>query len=165
MVEHGKVVMAMLSPFGDSIRGVAAAGSARTDKISHAVGGKRIIVIRKISLVRATAFYGAAFHLTKSAEAHTAFRDSAVVHTKLAGDADLCPGRFFRKTIRFSATVVNLFDFRPHFLKMCPDTICAEAYHRGDRWAAITALPTGAHANVVIFKESFSTNVHCIAIK
>ena len=46
MVEHGQVVVAMFSPFGDSIRGVATARAARTNKVSHAVGGKRIIVIR-----------------------------------------------------------------------------------------------------------------------
>jgi hypothetical protein len=44
--------------------------------------------------VGTTAFYGAAFQATKSAEAHTAFGDSALVQTKLAGDAGLCPGRF-----------------------------------------------------------------------
>ena len=46
MVEHGQVVVAMFSPFGDSIRGVATVRAARTNKVSHAVGGKRIIVIR-----------------------------------------------------------------------------------------------------------------------
>ena len=126
MVEHGQVVMAMLSPFGDSIRGVATARAARTNKVSHAVGGKRIIVIRKIALVRTAAFYGAAFHSTKSAEAHAAFRDSALMHTKLAGDASLCPGRVFRKTIRLSATIVNRLNYRPHFFKISSDTIYAE---------------------------------------
>ena len=160
MVEHGQVVMAMLSPFGDSILGVATARAARTNKVSHAVGGKRIIVIRKIALVRTAAFYGAAFHSTKSAEAHAAFRDSALMHTELAGDASLCPGRVFRKTIRLSATIMNPLDFRPHFLKVGPDTICAEAYYSGDRCTAFAAMTARAQANVVIFKESFSTTVH-----
>jgi hypothetical protein len=127
MVEHGQVIMAMLRPFGDSIRGVATARAAGTNKVSHAVGGKWIIVIRKIALVRTAAFYGAAFHSTKSAEAHAAFRDSALVHTKLAGDTSLCPGRVFRKTIGLPATIVNPFDFRPHLFKIGPDTIYAEA--------------------------------------
>jgi hypothetical protein len=38
--------VAMFSPFGDSVFGVATARAARTNKVSHAVGGKRIIVIR-----------------------------------------------------------------------------------------------------------------------
>jgi hypothetical protein len=160
MVKDGQVVMAMLGAFGDSIFWVAAACAAGTNKISHAVGGKRVVVIRKIALVGAAAFYGTAFHLTKPAEAHTAFGDSALVQTKLAGDAGLCPGRFLRKTIRFPGAVVNLFDFRPHFLKMGSDTICAEAYYSGDRWTALAAMTARAHANAVVFKESFSTAVH-----
>ena len=165
MVKDGQVVMAMLGAFGDSIFWVATACAAGTNKISHAVGGKRVVVIRKIALVGTTAFYGAAFQATKSAEAHTAFGDSALVQTKLAGDAGLCPGRFLRKTIRFSSAVVNLFDFRPHFLKMGSDTICAEAYYSGDRWTAFAAMTARAHANVVVFKESFSTAVHDLVIK
>jgi hypothetical protein len=160
MVKDGQVVMAMLGAFGDSIFWVAAACAAGTNEISHAVGGKRVVVIRKIPLVGTTAFYGTAFHLTKPAEAHTSFRNSALVQTKLAGNAGLCPGRFFRKTIRFSSAVVNLFDFRPHFLKVGSDTICAEAYYSGDRWAAFAAMTAKAHANVVVFEESFSTAVH-----
>jgi len=165
MVKDGQVVMPMLGAFGDSIFGVATACAAGTSEISHAVGGKRVVVIRKIALVRTAAFYGAAFHATKSAIAHTAFGDSALVHTKLAGDAGLCPGRLFRKTIRFPGAVVNLFDFRPHFLKMGPDTICAEAYYSGDRWTAFAAMTAGAHANVVVFKESFSAAIHDLVIK
>ena len=165
MVKDGHVVMPMLGAFGDSIFGVAAACAAGASKISHAVGGKRVVVIRKIALVRAAAFYGAAFHATKSAEAHTAFGDSALVHTKLAGDSSFCPGRFFRKTIRFPGAVVNPFDFRPHFLKMGSDTICAEAYYSGDSRAAFAAMTARAHANVVVFKEAFSTAVHDLVIK
>ena len=115
--------------------------------------------------MRPAAFYGAAFHSTKSAEAYAAFRDSALVQTKLAGDTRLCPGRVFRKTVGLPATIVNPLDFRPHFFKMSPDTICAKAYYRGDRWTALAAMTAGAQANMVVFKESFSTNVHCIAIK
>ena len=160
MVEHGQVIMAMLSPFGDSIRGVATACAARTNKVSHAVGGKWIIVIGKIALVRTAAFYGAAFHSTKSAEAHSTFRDSALVHTKLAGDASLCPGRVFRKTIRLPATIVNPLDFRPHCLKIGPDTLHTEAYNSGDCCPALAAMTAGAQANMVVFKESFSTTTH-----
>jgi len=165
MVKDSQVVMAMLWAVRGCKFGVATACAAGTNKISHAVGGKRVVVIRKISLVRAAPFYGASFHSTKPAEAHTAFGDSALVHTKLAGDAGLCPGRFFRKAIRFPGAVVNLFDFRPHFLKMSPDTICAEAYYCGDCRAAFAALLAGTHANVVVFKEPFATDVHSIAIE
>ena len=160
MVEHGQVVVAMFSPFGDSILGVATARAARTNKVSNAVGGKRIIVIRKIALVWSAASYGAAIHSTKSAEAHAAFRDFALVHTKLAGDAGLCPGRVFRKTIRLPATIVNPLDFRPHCLKIGPDTIHTEAYYGGDCCTALAAMTAGAQTNTVVFEESFSTNVH-----
>jgi hypothetical protein len=165
MVKNGQVVMAMLGAVRGSIFGVATACAARTNKISHAVGGKRVVVIRKISLMRAAPFYGASFHSTKPAEAHTAFGDSALVHTKLASDAGLCPGRFFRKTIRFPGAMVDLFDFRPHCLKMSPDTICAEAYYRGDGRATFAAFLAGAHANVVVFKEPFSTSVHHLVLR
>ena len=157
--------MAMLRALGGSIFGVATTCAAGTNKISHAVGGKRVVVIRKIALVRAAAFYSAAFHSTKPTEAHTAFGDSALVHTKLARDSSFCPGRVFRKTIRFPGAVVHLFDFRPHGLKIGPDTICAEAYYTGDGKAAFAALSAGAHANVVVFKESFSTGVHDLVSK
>jgi hypothetical protein len=157
MVKDGQVVMAMLGAVGDSIFGVATACAARTNKIPHAVGGKWVVVIRKISLVRAAAFYGAVFHSTKPAEAHTALGDSALVHTKLAGDAGLCPGRFFRKTIRFPGAVVNPFDLQPHFLKMGPDTICAEAYYSGDSRAAFAAMAARAQA---IWKYSFANTGH-----
>ena len=129
MVENGQVVVAMFSPFGDSILGVATTCAARTNKVSYAVGGKRVIVIRKIALVRPAAFYGAAFYSTKSAEAHAAFRYSALVYTKLAGYAGLHPRRVCRKTIRLPAAIVNSLDFRPHFLKIGPYTIHAEAYY------------------------------------
>jgi hypothetical protein len=161
MVKDGQVVMAMLGAFGDSIFGVATACAARTNKISHAVGGKRVVVIRKIALVRAAAFYGAAFHSTKPAEAHTALGDSALVHTKPAGDAGLCPGRVFRKTIRLPAAIVNSFDFRPHFLKIGPDTICAEAYYSGDRWTAFAAMTARAHAKA---EYSFADAGHDLPI-
>ena len=146
MVEHGQVVMAMLRPFKDSIRGVATARAARTNKVSHAVGGKRVIIIRKIALVRTAAFYGAALHSTKSAEAYAVFRNSALVHTELAGDASLCPGRVFRKTIRLPAAIVHPLDFRPHFLKIGPDTIYTEANYSGDRWTAVAAMTARAQA-------------------
>jgi hypothetical protein len=55
------------------------------------------------------------------------------VHTKLAGDASLCPGRVFRKTIRLPAAIMNPLDFRPHFFKIGSDAINAEAYYSGDR--------------------------------
>jgi hypothetical protein len=157
MVKDGQVVMAMLGAVGDSIFGVATACAARTNKISHAVGGKWVVVIGKISLVRAAAFYGAVFHSTKPAEAHTALGDSALVHTKLTGDAGLCPGRFFRKTIRFPGAVVNPFDLWPHFLKMGPDTICAEAHYSGDSRAAFAAMAARAQA---IWKYSFANTGH-----
>jgi hypothetical protein len=82
------------------------------------------------------------------------------VHTKLAGDAGLCPGRVFRKTIRLPATIVNPLDLRPHFLKMRPDTIYAEAYYRGDGRVAFAAMTARAQTNVIVFKEPFSTNIH-----
>ena len=157
MVENGQVVMATLRAAGGSIRGVAAACAAGTNKASHAVGGKRVIVIRKIAFVRASAFYGAAFHSAQPAEAHAAFRDSAMVHTKLAADASLCPRRVFRKTIRLPATIVNQLDFRPHFLKMRPDTIYAKAYYSRDGKAAFAALSAGAQA---ISKYSFVNASH-----
>ena len=165
MVKDGQVVMAMLGAFGDSIFGVATACAAGTNKISHAVGGKRVVVVRKIALVRAAAFYGAAFHSTKPAEAHTAFGDSALVQTKLAGDTGLCPGRFFRKAIRLPAAIMNSLDFRPNFFKMGSDTICAEAYYSGDRWTAFAAMTARAHANVVVFEESFATGIHDLVIR
>ncbi len=56
MVKDGQVVMAMLGAFGDSILGVATACAAGTNKISHTVGGKRVVIIRKISLMRSAAF-------------------------------------------------------------------------------------------------------------
>jgi hypothetical protein len=115
--------------------------------------------------VRAAAFYGPAFHSTKPTEAHTAFGDSALVHTKLTADAGFCPGRVFRKTIRLPAAIVNPLDFRPHFLKMGPDTIYAEAYYSRDNRAAFAALSAGANANVVVIEESFSTTVHDLFIK
>jgi hypothetical protein len=157
MVKYGQIVMAMFSPFGDSIRGVTTACAARTNKISHAVGGKGVVVIRKVALVRAATFYGAAFHSTKPAEAHAAFRDSALVHTKLAADAGLCPRRFFRKTIRLPATIVNQLDFRPHFLKMRPDTIYAKAYYSRNGKAAFAAMTARAQ---VISKYSFVNASH-----
>lgn len=164
MVEHGQIVVAMFSPFGNSICGVATARAARTNKVSHAVGWQRIIVIGKIALVRTAAFYGALFHLTKSAEAHTAFWDSALVHTKPTSDAALCLRGVFRKTIRLPATMVNPLDFRPKILKVGPDAIHAKAYDIGNGSAAFAALSAGAHAEVVVIKESFSAHVHSITI-
>jgi hypothetical protein len=88
-----------------------------------------------------------------------------LVQTKLAGDASFCPRRVFRKTIGLPATIVNPLDFRPHFLEIDPDTIHAEAYYSGDCCTTLAALPAGTHANMVVFKESFSTNVHDLVVK
>ena len=54
VVEDSQVVMAMLRAFGDGISGKATACTTRTDKISHAVCGQRIVIVRKISFVRTT---------------------------------------------------------------------------------------------------------------
>jgi hypothetical protein len=56
MVKDGQVVMAMLGAVRGSIFGVATACAAGTNKISHTVGGKRVVLVRKIALVRAAAF-------------------------------------------------------------------------------------------------------------
>ena len=56
VIEDGQVVVAMLGAAGDSISGVATAGTSSTDKISHAIRGQGIIVVGKISLVGATTF-------------------------------------------------------------------------------------------------------------
>jgi len=60
---------------------------------------------------------------------------------------------------------VNLFDFRPYFVKVSPDTVTTEADYTGDGGTTFAAVPAGALAKVVVFKESFSAAVHDLVIK
>jgi hypothetical protein len=56
--------MTMLGPAGHCIFGIAASGTTGTDKITHTVGGKRVIIIRKITFLRATSDYLSVFNPT-----------------------------------------------------------------------------------------------------
>ena len=60
---------------------------------------------------------------------------------------------------------MNLLDFRPYFVKVGPDTSTAESDYTGDGGAAFAAVPAGAQAKVVVFKESFSIDIHDLVTK
>ena len=131
MIKDGQIVAAMFRAFGDGISRVATACTAGTDKISHAVSGEGIIVVGKISLVRAPTSQLPILHPSKPAKSHTTLGDPALVKAELAGDSGVGSWRDFRKTIRFPGTSVNFFDFRPKILKVGPDAINAKTYYVG----------------------------------
>ena len=52
LIEDGQVLEAILRAFCVSIAWITTACTPRADKVTHAVGWKGVIVIRKLSLVR-----------------------------------------------------------------------------------------------------------------
>ena len=71
--------MTMLGSVGYSILRIARAGAAGTDKISDAVAGQGVIIIRKIAFVGATSDYLAVHNSTKSTKANGSLGDLTVV--------------------------------------------------------------------------------------
>ena len=121
----------MFGALGNGILWVAAACTTGTNKITHTVSGKGVVVIREISLVGAATLYCPFFNSPETAEANTSVGNSALVKAKLTGNPGLSPGRIWRQTVRFPGTSVNFFDFRLKILKVGPDAIHAKAYDIG----------------------------------
>jgi hypothetical protein len=86
----------VLRAFGNSIFGVAAASAAGTSKISYAVCGQRVVIVRQISFVGPAPHESAISNPAKTAKAGTALRDLAEMHAERAADAIGYPGRVQR---------------------------------------------------------------------
>jgi hypothetical protein len=92
VIKNSKIVMPIFGAGGHSVLGVAAAGACWTDKISHAVGRKRVIIVAKITFVGSTPDYFAVFDPTEAAIASGAFRDTALVNAESATNSVLVFG-------------------------------------------------------------------------
>jgi hypothetical protein len=77
IIEDSQIVMAMFRAVGNSILWIATARTTRTNKITHTVCGKGVVIIGEISLVRPAALYLTVFRSAEAAEANTALGDFA----------------------------------------------------------------------------------------
>jgi len=161
-MEDSQVVMAMFRTVCNSIFGITTACTTGTNKITHTVCWKGVIIIGKIPLVGASPDYLAVYNSTEPTKAKASLGNFTVVQTKAAAKSGLGPGRIFWKTVGFTSTGVNPLDLRPDFIKVGPDTICTEAYYIGDDWAAFAAVSAKAQA---ISKYSFANISHVLPKK
>ena len=161
-MEDSQVVMAMFRTFCSSIFGITTACATGTNKITHTVCWKGIIIIGEIPLVGAPSDYLAVYNSTEPTKANASLGNFTVVETKGAGKSDLGPGGIFWKTVGFTSAGVNPLDLRPDFIKVGSDTICTEAYYIGDDWATFAAVSACAQA---ILKYPFTNPGHNLVMK
>jgi hypothetical protein len=92
VIKNSKIVMPILGAGGHSVLGIAATGACWTDKITHAVGRKRVVIVAEIPFVGSTPDYLAVFDSTEAAVAGGAFRNTALVNTESATNSVLVFG-------------------------------------------------------------------------
>jgi len=87
MIEYGQILITVFRALDSRISGISAARTSRADKVSHTVGGKGIIIVGQIPLMRSSAGDSAVLHLSKSTKSDAVFRDFTVMDTQATGNA------------------------------------------------------------------------------
>jgi hypothetical protein len=81
MIKDGQIFVTVFRALHVGILGIPATSACWADKISYAIGGKGIIVVRKLPLVRPSAPYLATSYMAYAAKTSPAFRDLTPVLT------------------------------------------------------------------------------------
>jgi len=123
MIKYGQILITVFRAFGSRISGISAACSSRTDKVSHTVSGKGVIIVGQVSLMRSPAGDSAVVNFPKPTKADAVFRNSTVMNTQATGNAVFRLRGIFRKAIGSAAAIVNGLDLRPDIVEMPPNTV------------------------------------------
>lgn len=148
MIEYGQILITVFSAFGSRISGISAARTSRADKIPHTVGGKGIIIVGQVPLMRSPAGNSAVLNPSKSTKANAVFRNFTVMDTQATGNAVYCIRGILRKAIGPAAAIMNGLDLRPDIVEMRPDTVGAKADGVGYVFCAFIAGLTFTHNNL-----------------
>ena len=139
VVEDCQVVVTVLRTFSDSIPGIAAARTARTDEIPYTIRRKRVVIEREVSLMGATTFDDAVFHPAQAAKSHSTFMDTTLMKAKWTGDSAFCPRRVLWQAISSAAAIVNSLDLWPNLFEILPDAAGTEADYIRDGSSTLAA--------------------------
>jgi hypothetical protein len=127
MIKYGQILITVFSAFGSRIFGISAARTSRADKVPHTVGGKGIIIVGQVPLMRSPAANSAVLNPSKSTKANAVFRNLTIMDTQPTGDAVYRPRGILRKAIGPTAAIMNGLDLRPDIVEVRPDTLGAKA--------------------------------------
>ena len=148
MIKYGQILITVFRAFGSRIFGISAARTSRADKISHTVGGKGIIIVGQIPLMRPPAGDSAVFNPPKSTKANAVFRNFTIMDTQATGNAVYCIRGILRKAIGPAAAIMNRLDLRPDIVETRPDTVGAKADGVGYVFCAFIAGIAFTHNNL-----------------
>lgn len=148
IIKYCQILITVFRAFGSRISGISAARTSRADKVPHTVGGKGIIIVGQVPLMRSPAGNSAVSNPSKSTKADAVFRNFTVMDTQATGNAVYCIRRILRKAIGPSAAIMNGLDLRPDIVEMRPDTIGAKADGVGYVFCAFIAGIAFTHNNM-----------------
>ena len=148
IIEYGQILITVFRTFGSRISGITTARTSRAYKVPHTVGGKGIIIVGQIPLMRSPAEDSAVLNLSKSTKADAVFRNFTVKETQATGNAVYCIWGILRKTINSSAAIMNSLDLRPDIVEMRSDTSGTKANGTGYGFRAFIAGIACAHNNI-----------------
>lgn len=148
MIEYGQILITVFRTFGSRISGISTARTSRADKVPHTVGGKGIIIVGQIPLMRSPARDSAVLNLSESTKADAVFRNFTVMDTQAAGNAVFCIRGILRKAISLATSIMNGLDLRPDTVKMHSDTSGTKANGVGYGFRAFMAGIACAHNNI-----------------
>ena len=148
VIEYGQILITVFRAIGSRISGISAARTSRADKIPHTVGGKGIIIVGQVPLMRSPAGNSAVLNPSKSTKANAVFRNFTVMDTQATGNAVYCIRGILRKAIGPAAAIMNGLDLRPDIVEMRPDTVGAKADGVGYVFCAFIAGLTFTHNNL-----------------
>lgn len=127
MIKDGQIFVTILRTIGSGVPGVSRAGTCWTDEGPNTIGGKQIIIVGEIPLVRPSPYDLSVLNPSKAAKAPPSFRDLAPVHAQRAGQAKCRAWRIFRESVCAAAVHMNPFDFWPNLPKMPFNTVRTKA--------------------------------------
>ena len=148
MIEYGQILITVFRAFGSRISGISAARTSRADKVPHTVGGKGIVIVGQIPLMRSPTGDSVVLNLSKSTKAYAVFRNFTVMDTQATGNAVYCIWGILRKTINPAAAIMNGLDLRPDIVEMRSDTGGTKANGAGYGFRAFMAEIACAHNNI-----------------
>jgi hypothetical protein len=87
MIKYGQILIAVFGTFGSRISGISAARTSGTDKVSHTVGGKSIIIKGQVPFMGSSTGNSTVSNPPKTTKADAVFRNFAVMNAQAAGNA------------------------------------------------------------------------------
>lgn len=148
MIKYGQILITVFRAFGSRISGISAARTSRADKVPHTVGGKGIIIVGQVPLMRSPAGNSAVSNLSKSTKADAVFRNFTVMDTQATGNAVYRIRGILWEAIGPAAAIMNGLDLRPNIVEMRPNTVGAKTDGVGYIFCAFIAGIAFTHNNM-----------------